>query len=137
MIYTTEKYELKKATEGSAGYDLHYLGRHPEMIGAREILMVNTGIRIASELPAFVYGRSSWGAKYGITLANGVGVIDSDYRGEIKVALINNGPHLVEIKPGDRIAQLVPSVGEPEPVKVKALASTKRGVGGFGSTGVS
>ena len=137
MIYTTEKYELKKATEGSAGYDLHYLGRHPEMIGAREILMINTGICIASELPAFVYGRSSWGAKYGITLANGVGVIDSDYRGEIKVALINNGPHLVEIKPGDRIAQLVPSVGEPEPVKVKALASTKRGAGGFGSTGVS
>ena len=104
---------------------------------AREILMINTGIRIASELPAFVYGRSSWGAKYGITLANGVGVIDSDYRGEIKVALINNGPHLVEIKPGDRIAQLVPSVGEPEPVKVKALASTKRGAGGFGSTGVN
>ena len=137
MIYTTEKYELKKATEGSAGYDLHYLGRHPEMIGAREILMINTGIRIASELPAFVYGRSSWGAKYGITLANGVGVIDSDYRGEIKVALINNGPHLVEIKPGDRIAQLVPSPGEPEPVKVEALASTKRGAGGFGSTGVN
>ena len=137
MIYTTEKYELKKATPGSAGYDLHYLGRHPEMIGAREILVINTGIRIASELPAFVYGRSSWGAKYGITLANGVGVIDSDYRGEIKVALINNGPHLVEIKPGDRIAQLVPSPGEPEPVKVKALASTKRGAGGFGSTGVN
>ena len=137
MIYTTEKYELKKATEGSAGYDLHYLGRHPEMIGAREILMINTGIRIASELPAFVYGRSSWGAKYGITLANGVGVIDSDYRGEIKVALINNGPHLVEIKPGDRIAQLVPSPGEPEPVKVEQLASTKRGAGGFGSTGVN
>ena len=137
MIYTTEKYDLVKATPGSAGYDLHYLGRHPEMIGAREILMVNTGIRIASDLPAFVYGRSSWGAKYGITLANGVGVIDSDYRGEIKVALINNGPHLVEIKQGDRIAQLVPSPGEPEPVKVKALASTKRGAGGFGSTGVN
>ena len=137
MIYTTEKYELKKATPGSAGYDLHYLGRHPEMIGAREILMINTGIRIASELPAFVYGRSSWGAKYGITLANGVGVIDSDYRGEIKVALINNGPHLVEIKPGDRIAQLVPSPGEPEPVKVEKLAATVRGEGGFGSTGVN
>ena len=137
MIYTTEKYDLEKATPGSAGYDLRFLGKHSEVIGAREILMINTGIRIASELPAFVYGRSSWGAKYGITLANAVGVIDSDYRGEIKVALINNGPHLVEIKPGDRIAQLVPSVGEPEPVKVKQLASTKRGVGGFGSTGVN
>ena len=68
--------------------------------------------------------------------SNGVGVIDSDYRGEIKVALINNGPHLVEIKPGDRIAQLVPSVGEPEPVKVEKLAATVRGEGGFGSTGV-
>ena len=66
-----------------------------------------------------------------------MGVIDSDYRGEIKVALINNGADLVEIKPGDRIAQLVPSVGEPEPVKVTRLASTKRGVGGFGSTGVN
>ena len=64
-------------------------------------------------------------------------MIDSDYRGEIKVALINNGPHLVEIKPGDRIAQLVPSPGEPEPVKVTRLASTKRGEGGFGSTGVN
>ena len=136
MIYTTEKYDLEKATPGSAGYDLRFLDRHPNVIGPREILMINTGIRIASELPAYVYGRSSWGAKYGITLANGVGVIDSDYRGEIKVALINNGPHLVEIKPGDRIAQLVPSPGEPEPVKVKQLASTKRGAGGFGSTGV-
>ena len=137
MIYTTEKYDLVKATPGSAGYDLRFLGRHPEMIGAREILMIPTGIRIASELPAFVYGRSSWGAKYGVTLANGVGVIDSDYRGEIKVALINNGPHLVEIRPGDRIAQLVPSVGEPEPVKVDELDSTSRGEGGFGSTGVN
>ena len=137
MIYTTEKYDLEKATPGSAGYDLRFLDRHPIMLGPREIYLIPTGIRIASELPAFVYGRSSWGAKYGITLANGVGVIDSDYRGEIKVALINNGPHLVEIKPGDRIAQLVPSVGEPEPVKVKQLASTKRGAGGFGSTGVN
>ena len=46
MIYTTEKYYLEKATPGSAGYDLRFLGRHPEMIGAREILMINTGIRI-------------------------------------------------------------------------------------------
>ena len=137
MIYTTEKYELEKATPGSAGYDLRFLGRHSEVLGPREILMINTGIRIAPELPAYVYGRSSWGARYGITLANGVGVIDTDYRGEIKVALINNGPYLVDIRPGDRIAQLVPSVGEPEPVKVKQLASTKRGEGGFGSTGVN
>src|SRR5699024_12884999 len=110
MIYTTEKYDLEKATSGSAGYDLRFLGSHPEMFGAREILMINTGIRIASELPAFVYGRSSWGAKYGITLANGVGVIDMDYRGEIKVARNNNGHHLVEIKPGDRNAERVTSV---------------------------
>src|SRR5699024_7333222 len=137
MIYTTEKYDLEKATPGSAGYDLRFLGRHPEMIGAREILMINTGIRIASELPAFVYGRSSWGAKYGVTLANGAGVIDSDYRGEITVALINNGPRMVEITPADRIARLVRSVGEAEPVKVKKLAATKRGAGGFGSTGVN
>src|SRR5699024_3473999 len=101
MIYTTEKYDLEKATPGSAGYDLSFLGRHHSMMGAGEILMINSGIRIASELPAFVYGRSSWGAKYGITLANAVGVIDSDYRGEFKVALINNGTDLVEIWLGD------------------------------------
>src|SRR5699024_6847702 len=123
MIYTTEKYALEKATPGSAGYAIRFIGRQPELTAAREILMITTGIRIASELPAYVYGRSSWGAKYGVTLANAVGVIDSDYRGEIKVALINNGTDLVEIRPGDRIAQLVPSPGEPDPVKVTRLAS--------------
>ena len=99
------------------------------------------GQRIAIALPspnyaALVFVRSGMGFKHGIGLSNGVGVIDSDYRGEISVGLVNLSGEDYTIRPGDRIAQLmVVPVVRPELVQVDALDETERGAGGFGSTG--
>lgn len=132
MKYTTEEYPLRKATPGSAGYDLH--SRHYHTIPAGEIEEIHTGIRIASDSLVEVFSRSSLGAKYGVTLANSVGLIDMDYRGEIIVTLINLGSDDFEILAGDRIAQLVPRVDDGVEL-VESLDATSRGAGGFGSTG--
>lgn len=85
---------------------------------------------------ALIFGRSGHGAKFGVTLANSVGVVDSDYRGEIKVALINHGSQPFTVSHGDRIAQIafVP-VATAMFVEAAALGETERGTGGFGSTG--
>ena len=83
-----------------------------------------------------VFVRSGMGFQHGIGLSNGVGVIDSDYRGEISVGLMNLSGEDYTIRPGDRIAQLmVVPVVRPELVQVDALDETERGAGGFGSTG--
>ena len=85
---------------------------------------------------ALVFVRSGMGFRHGIGLSNGVGVIDSDYRGEISVGLVNLSGEDYTIRPGDRIAQLmVVPVVRPELVQVDALDETERGAGGFGSTG--
>ena len=83
-----------------------------------------------------VFGRSGHGAKFGVTLANSVGVIDSDYRGEIRVTLINHGEKPFTVAHGDRIAQLafVP-VATARFIEARELGDTTRGTGGFGSTG--
>ncbi|MEG2119002.1 MAG: dUTP diphosphatase, partial [Pseudoflavonifractor sp.] len=88
------------------------------------------------EYVALVFARSGLGVKHGIALANGVGVIDSDYRGEIKVGLQNSSDLSYTVCPGDRIAQLavVPLV-RAELVRTDDLDETDRGSGGFGSTG--
>ena len=100
---------------------------------------IPTGIAIAienNETAAFVYARSGLGIKHGISLSNGVGVIDSDYRGEICVGLINTSSEDYTIQPGERIAQLVLAPVIPaQPVEVDSLDETERGEGGFGSTG--
>ena len=100
---------------------------------------IPTGIAIALPSPnyaALVFVRSGMGFKHGIGLSNGVGVIDSDYRGEISVGLVNLTGEDYTIRPGDRIAQLmVVPVVRPELVQVDALDETERGAGGFGSTG--
>ena len=97
------------------------------------------GIAIALPSPdyaALVFVRSGMGFKHGIGLSNGVGVIDSDYRGEISVGLVNLSGEDYTIRPGDRIAQLmVVPVVRPDLVRVDALDETERGAGGFGSTG--
>ena len=83
-----------------------------------------------------VYPRSGLASKFGVTLANCVGVIDSDYRGELLVAMTNHSQTDYTIQPGDRIAQLVVTpILLPEPVEAEELDSTMRGEGGFGSTG--
>ncbi|MCL2402092.1 MAG: dUTP diphosphatase, partial [Oscillospiraceae bacterium] len=97
-----------------------------------------TGIAIALEpsYAAFIYARSGLGVRHGITPANCVGVIDSDYRGEIMVGLRNASDKAFTVNNGDRIAQMVIAKCElPEPVLCNDLDETSRGSGGFGSTG--
>ena len=101
--------------------------------------MVPTGIAVqitSRDYAGLVFARSGLASRYRVALANGVGVIDSDYTGEIMVALINNGTRPYTVRPGDRIAQLVlVPVGIARISLVEDLKTTYRGNGGFGSTG--
>lgn len=128
------------ATQGSAGIDLSACLDEPVLIPKGEIRFIPTGIAIAlpsNEYVAYIYARSGLSCKNGIALANSVGVIDSDYRGEIKCALINHGKEDFIINHGDRIAQLVVApVCIAEIVVKDCLDNTERGIGGFGSTGI-
>ena len=127
-----------RATLHSAGIDLYALLKEPVEIGSHEICQIHTGI--ACEIPigfaGFIFARSSLGIKHGVTPANCVGVIDSDYRGEIIVGLINQLDTPFIVQPGDRIAQLIiMPVMTPDIEEVEELPPTRRGTGGFGSTG--
>ena len=125
-------------TEFSAGADLYACSDAPIIINPHQTVMVHTGI--AMEIPVgyagLVYARSGMAAKHGLAPANKVGVIDSDYRGEIMVALHNHGEEAQTIENGERIAQLVitPFVTA-EFILADELCETVRGEGGFGSTG--
>lgn len=127
-------------TEGAAAADLSADLDAPLTIAPGERGRVPTGIAISGgerrDFVALVFGRSSLGVKYGVTLANSVGVIDSDYRGEISVTLINHGEEPYTVNPGDRVAQMmfVP-VFAASLVEAQTLDDTERGEGGFGSTG--
>ncbi len=128
----------KRATEESAGLDLSALLENPVTINPREIVKIPTGIAIELEkgFAGLVYPRSGLSTKHGISLANCVGVIDSDYRGEILVAVINHSDTPFTINSGERIAQLVITpVMLPEIEITDNLNDTERGAGGFGSTG--
>ena len=128
-----------RATPGSAGMDLYACHDQPVTIPPHEIRMIPTGIAIALESPDFVaylYARSGLAIKHGIAPANCVGVIDSDYRGEVCAGLLNATEKEFTIEPGERIAQLVIApVILPEIEEVDELDETQRGAGGFGSTG--
>ena len=126
------------ATSGSAGMDLKANTTEPIVLGPLERQMIPTGLYIA--LPegyeAQVRPRSGLAAKYGVTVANSPGTVDADYRGEIKVILINLSNEKFVVNPGDRIAQMV--VARYERVEwneVATLDETERGEGGFGHTG--
>ena len=129
------------ATSGSAGMDLTAAIDEPYTLAAGERYAMPTGIII--EVPPHYEGqlraRSGLAFKAGITLTNGVGTIDSDYRGEVKVLLINHGQTAYTFEPGERIAQLlVLPVPQVQVVEVDELTdSCERGAGGFGSTGRS
>lgn len=130
----------KRATTGSAGYDLSACIDEPLTIQPRQIVKVPTGISVAVDtdenVALLIYARSSLATKHGITLANCVGVVDSDYRGEIMVAMINLSDTPYTITHGERIAQLVITpIHTPEVVEAFELSDTDRGSGGFGSTG--
>ncbi len=128
-----------RATEGSAGMDLYACIDSPVTLVAGEKAVIPTGIAIelpSAELAAFVFARSGLAIKHGIGLLNGVGVIDSDYRGEICVGVINQLAEPYTIAPDERIAQLViMPVSLINPVEAQSLDDTARGEGGFGSTG--
>ena len=129
----------KRATSGSAGLDLCACTENEVILKAGERTVIPTGIAIAienNETAAFVYARSGLGIKHGISLSNGVGVIDSDYRGECFVALHNDSNEERTVRHGDRVAQLVLLPFLPmEFEQVDTLPETVRGEGGFGSTG--
>ena len=100
----------QRATEGAAGLDLRACIDAPVTLAPGGLAMIPSGIAVrlpGSGYAAFVFARSGLGVKHGISLSNGVGVIDSDYRGEICVGLCNLGTQPYEIQPGERIAQLV------------------------------
>ena len=126
-------------TEGSAGMDIRAYLEEPVVIEPGKRALIPTGLFMEFE-PGYevqIRARSGLAAKHGIGLVNGVGTIDSDYRGEIKVALINMGEDAFAVNNGDRIAQMVIApVMRAEVEPVEALSDTERGAGGFGSTGV-
>lgn len=126
------------ATELSAGMDLKANITEPVTLDSLERAMIPTGLFI--ELPdgyeAQVRPRSGLAAKFGVTVANAPGTIDADYRGEIKVILVNLSKDKFVINPGERIAQMVIAKYEKiEWEEVAELGETERGAGGFGSTG--
>ena len=127
------------ATGGAACMNLCACMDESITLNAGERHLVPTGIAIAlpsAEYVALVFARSGLGIKKGVCLSNGVGVIDSDYRGEIGVGLVNLGDAPYTVQPGDRIAQLmVVPVVQPTLTVVDTLDETERGAGGFGSTG--
>ena len=127
------------ATPGSAAMDLHACMEEAVVIPAGGRKVIPTGIAIALPSPdyvALVFARSGLGIKHGVAPANCVGVIDSDYRGEIMVGLQNSGESDYTIQPADRIAQLmITPVVQAQVELVDELDATDRGAGGFGSTG--
>ena len=127
------------ATNGASGMDLRANLDEDLVIKSGEIQLVPTGIfmEIPEGYEGQVRARSGLAIKYGISLPNGIGTIDSDYRGELKVILINHGKEDFVIKNGDRIAQIVFIKYEKAELEiVESLEDTERSEGGFGSTGV-
>lgn len=144
------KIRIKKLTDtattplqgsvAAAGYDMYAdIPDGPTIINPGQIQKISTGICAApedSEVALCLFPRSGLASAHGITLINSVGLVDSDYRGEIIVPLVNLGQFPVTIKHGDRIAQLVVlGITRVEFEEVDTLPDTERGDGGFGSTG--
>ena len=126
-------------TEGSAGMDIRAYLEEDIVLGPGKRALVPTGL--FTEIPAGfeiqIRARSGLAVKHGIGLVNGIGTIDSDYRGEIKVPLINWGEEPFTITNGDRIAQMVVCRYEKaELEQAESLSDTERGAGGFGHTGI-
>jgi len=127
------------ATDGSAGLDLRAVLDQPHELKPGETTLIKTGLAIYiadPHLAAVILPRSGLGHKHGIVLGNLVGLIDSDYQGELMVSCWNRGQTAFTINPGERIAQLVfVPVVRAEFEMVSEFHATARGAGGFGSTG--
>lgn len=124
------------ATPGAAAFDLYAVEDREVSAYATAVIRTGLGFEIPEGHVMRVYSRSGHGFKHGVRLVNSVGVIDSDYRGEVMVGLKNDGPTMMWVRQGDRIAQAII-----EPVEridfewSDELSSTERGTGGMGSTG--
>ncbi|CAM3895677.1 dUTP diphosphatase [Cohnella lubricantis] len=128
----------KRMSEWAAGFDLHAAIEEPLTLAPGERALVPTGFAMAMprELEAQIRPRSGLALKHGITCLNSPGTIDADYRGEVKVLLINLGQQPFVIERGERIAQMVfQTVPQVELSEVSELSETVRGEGGFGHTG--
>ncbi len=129
-----------RATPYSAGYDLYAANETPIVIHPGEICRIPIGIAIEPErtdIGLMIFPRSGLATKYGITLANAVGLVDADYRGEIQTPLINHGTAPFTVSCGMRVAQLVAiPVLSQEWIPAETLNETERSTGGFGSTGI-
>jgi dUTP pyrophosphatase len=123
----------QRAHPSDAGADLRALEAHEIYPGEQKLVDTGVAVKIPRGFAGFIYNRSSQG-KRGITIPHSVGVIDADYRGNLKVLLKNIGEDPYKIEPGDRIAQLVVQRVE-LPTFRDAWNDTQRGTGGFGSTG--
>lgn len=128
----------KYATDGSACFDLHSVGDYfiDDIAHTNEVVATGLSFEVPEGYQMLVFSRSGHAAKNNVRLANCVGVIDSDYRGEVKVLLAADIDARLTIKKGDRIAQAqIMPVHRVSFVEVEELTGTKRGTGGFGSTG--
>lgn len=128
------------ATSGSAAMDLRACLENPLTIQIGETVLVPSGIAISIHDPglvAFIVPRSGLGIKHGIVLANTIGVIDSDYQGEIGIGILNRGKSSYTIEPGERICQImfVPVTQVSLSIVDEFSQETNRGAGGFGHTG--
>jgi len=128
------------ATDGSAGVDLRACLDEPTALSPGQTLLIPTGIAVHMErndMAALLLPRSGLGHKHGIVLGNLVGLIDSDYQGQIFVSCWNRSDQTYHIQPGDRIAQMVfVPVLRPQFELVDTFTHSQRGEGGFGHTGV-
>lgn len=128
-----------RATSGSAGLDLYACIDEPITLNKGDKAVIPTGIALGLDDPhyaAFIHSRSGLAIKHGIALLNSVGVIDSDYRGEVCVGVVKLTEEPYTIQPFERVAQMVIKPVElPEIIEVQELDDTDRGAGGFGSTG--
>ena len=128
-----------RATTGSAGMDLYACTNDPVTVEPHQIAVIPTGIAIeleSADYVAYIFARSGLAIKHGLAPANCVGVIDSDYRGEVCVGLVNQTDQPYTVQPDERIAQMVISpVILPDIEVVDELSDTVRAGGGFGSTG--
>lgn len=131
----------KYSTDGSAGLDLRACVDAEISIGPSQCELIPTGIAIHIEDPqisAYLLPRSGLGHKHGIVLGNLVGLIDSDYQGQVFVSCWNRSDKAFTVRPGDRIAQMVfVPVIRPELVQVQDFQPSERAAGGFGHTGIA
>lgn len=125
------------ATPGAACFDICTISTTPLLSGHQRVYDTGLAVEVPTGYVLLIYSRSGMGFNKGVRLANAVGVLDSDYRGELKVCLRNDGKEIANIRAGDRIAQgMLVKIDQWAIEEVEELSDTQRGAGGMGSTGV-